>query len=87
MKDENVFVKEKRIEIKPEERGEKTDIRNWLKKNEPANEGSQMKLKEDVRKKTGVVLIDLTEEEDEEVGQVEENIDVELVDLTEELKP
>ena len=45
-----------------------------------------MKLKEDVRKKTGVVLIDLTEE-DEEVGQVEENIDVELVDLTEELTP
>ena len=86
LKDENVVAKVKRIEIKLEERGEKTDIRNWLKKNEPANEGSQMKLKEDVRKKTGVVLIDLTEE-DEEVGQVEENIDVELVDLTEELTP
>ena len=74
LKDEDVVAKEKRIEIKPEERGEKTDIRNWLKKNEPANEGSQMKLKEDVKKKTGVVLIDLTEEEDEEVGQVKVNI-------------
>merc|ERR1712240_825239 len=53
LKDENVFAKEKRIEIKPEERGEKTDIRNWLKKNDSANDRSQMKLKEDVRKKTG----------------------------------
>ena len=50
--DKNVVAKKKREERKPEERGEKADIRNWLKKNKPVDKGSQMKLKEDVQKKT-----------------------------------
>ena len=51
-KDKNVVAEKKRIERKPEDKGEKPDIRNWLKKNEPVDKGSQMKLKEDVQKKT-----------------------------------
>ena len=81
-----VVANGRRIERKTEERGEKTDIRNWLKKNEPVDKGFPMKVKEDANEETGIVLVDITEEGDEEVGQAKENTDIEIVDLEEELK-
>merc|ERR1711874_787220 len=47
-----VVANGRRIERKTEERGEKTDIRNWLKKNEPVDKGFPMKVKEDANEET-----------------------------------
>ena len=80
-----VVASGRRIERNTEERGEKTDIRNWLKKNEPVDKGFPMKVKEEANEETGIVLVDITEG-DEEVGQAKENTDIEIVDLEEELK-